>query len=79
MWSTIAGVLSQKEREPVAGDLQEDREARLEPVFPIDLESRTVAVELLARRVISDSEGGHDAALDFEHRPLSRSSTVGFP
>lgn len=36
---TVAGMLSEKQRQPFAGDPQEDGQARREAVLPIDLET----------------------------------------
>jgi hypothetical protein len=42
---TIARVLRQEEREPIARQLRKHREPWLELVFPIDVEAETVDVE----------------------------------
>jgi hypothetical protein len=44
----IALVLGEEERKAVTGHLCENRKARVEPVFPIDLKTETLNVEPLA-------------------------------
>jgi hypothetical protein len=56
-------MFSQKERHSVARHLREHRKARLESVFPINLKSEAIDVELLAPRVVSHPQRRHHALL----------------
>jgi hypothetical protein len=62
-YRTIASVLSQKERQSVAGHLRKDRKAGFEPVFPINLKTEALDVELLAPGIVSHSQRRHHALL----------------
>jgi hypothetical protein len=62
-YRTIARVLSQKERQAVAGHLHKGRKVGFEPVFPINLKTEALDVELLAPRVVSHPQRWHHALL----------------
>ena len=72
----IARVLGQKERQSVAGHLCKDRKAGFEPVFPINLKTEAIDVELLApKRSQSSKTLASRAVVDSDHRPSSDSFT----
>ncbi len=59
----ITGMLSKKYRLSAARQLQEDRKAGLELMFPIDAKSQTVEIKEPASRKLGDSQLGNDGLL----------------
>jgi hypothetical protein len=52
-------VFGQKERQPVSGDLHENRKVRLKAVFPVDLKAEPVNVERFALGIVGDPQRRH--------------------
>jgi hypothetical protein len=56
----IASVLGEKDRLTLPSELDEEREARFEPMLPVDLEAETIDVEAQAQRCVGDAQLGND-------------------
>jgi hypothetical protein len=59
----ISGVFGQKEGHSVARHLRKDGKSRFESMFPINLKTEAIDVELLAPRVVSHPQRRHHALL----------------